>query len=380
MNNTQKKMIAVFAAVPLLASSIAPVGAMDLMTTTSADLNVKLEAMTMMEIHDSAANFLASKNVIVDQSADTSEYNYTSNITRREMLKVAMNISGKTVVDTCTWEFDDLDSDDWGCKYAEAALAEGYIAANAEFRPDDLVTEIESLKMIMQARGIERDANDDWRAGYESKAMTAGVINSELSFDASAKRGNIFDRAALTYTEFRSNVMSSEDKMMDDDDMMEDDKMNKEEDGVMVGGAMMVESKNIVENAVEADNVTTLVAAVKAAGLVDTLSSEGPFTVFAPTNSAFAKLPAGTVDTLLMTENKGQLTDILTYHVVAGAFVASDITDGLELTTVQGEKLMFTLVDGKVMINGSATVEIADVKSSNWVTHVIDTVLMPEMK
>ena len=102
MNNTQKKMIAVFAAVPLLASSIAPVGAMDLMTTTSADLNVKLEAMTMMEIHDSAANFLASKNVIVDQSADTSEYNYTSNITRREMLKVAMNISGKIVVDTCT--------------------------------------------------------------------------------------------------------------------------------------------------------------------------------------------------------------------------------------------------------------------------------------
>ena len=219
--------------------------------------------------------------------------------------------------------------------------------------------------MIMQARGIERDANDDWRAGYQSKAMTAGVINSELSFDASAKRGNIFDRAALTYTEFRSNVMSSEDKMMDDEDMMEDDEMNKEEDGVMVGGAMMVESKTIVENAVEADNVTTLVAAVKAAGLVDTLSSEGPFTVFAPTNSAFAKLPAGTVDTLLMTENKGQLTDILTYHVVAGAFVASDITDGLELTTVQGEKLMFTLVDGKVMINGSATVEIADVKSSN---------------
>jgi len=162
--------------------------------------------------------------------------------------------------------------------------------------------------------------------------------------------------------------------------MMEEDKMMKEEEGVMVGGALMVESKTIVENAVEADNVTTLVAAVKAAGLVDTLSSEGPFTVFAPTNSAFAALPAGTVDTLLMTENKGQLTDILTYHVVAGAFVAADITDGLELTTVQGEKLMFTIVDGMVMINGSATVQIADVKSSNGVTHVIDAVLMPEMK
>jgi len=171
MNNTQKKMISALAAVPLLASSIAPVGALDLMTTTSLEVN--LEAMTMMDLHDSAANFLADQNVIVDQSANTAEYNYTANITRREMLKVAMNISGKTVVDTCTGDFDDLDSDDWGCKYAEAALAEGYIAANAEFRPDDLVTEIESLKMIMQARGIERDENDDWRLGYQSKAMTA---------------------------------------------------------------------------------------------------------------------------------------------------------------------------------------------------------------
>ena len=368
--------MAVIGAASILATSIAPVWAMDIITTTSVDM--KMKTMTMMELHDSAANFLASQNVIVDQSADTSEYNYTSNITRREMLKVAMNISGKTVVDTCTGEFDDLDGNDWGCKYAEAALAEGYIAANANFRPDDLITEIESLKMIMQARWIERDANDDWRAGYESKAMTAGVISTDLEFNASAKRGNIFDRAALTYTEFRSSVMVEDDKMMDED-KMEDEEMMKEE-GVMVGGAMMVESKNIVENAVEADNVTTLVAAVKAAGLVDTLMSEGPFTVFAPTNDAFAKLPAGTVDTLLMTENKGQLTDILTYHVVAGAFVASDITDWLTLTTVQGETLVFTLVDGKVMINGSATVEIADVKSSNGVTHVIDTVLMPEMK
>jgi uncharacterized surface protein with fasciclin (FAS1) repeats len=147
--------------------------------------------------------------------------------------------------------------------------------------------------------------------------------------------------------------------------------------GVMVGGAMMVKSRDIVDNAVLAKNVTTLVAAVKAAGLVDTLKSAGPFTVFAPTNDAFAKLPAGTVETLVKPENKATLVDILTYHVVTGSYKSSDLTDGLTLTTVEGKKLTFTKVNGKLMINGSAMVETADVISSNGVTHVIDTVLMP---
>ena len=149
------------------------------------------------------------------------------------------------------------------------------------------------------------------------------------------------------------------------------------DEGVMVGGAMMIKSRDIVDNAVLASNVTTLVAAVKAAGLVDTLKSPGPFTVFGPTNAAFAKLPAGTVETLVKPENKATLTDILTYHVVAGKYKSSDLTDGLVLTTVEGKKLTFTRVNGKLMINGSATVETADVISSNGVTHVIDTVLMP---
>ena len=369
---TTKSKVQKITAVSVLAAlaSVSSINAMvetNMMTTTSA--TIKMKPMSMMELHDSAANFLAKQNVIVDQSADTSKYNYTSNITRKEMVKVAMNISGKTVTDSCNWKFADLDSSDWGCKYAEAALANGFVAANTNFRPNDLVTEIEALKMIMQARGIERDTNADWRKWYESKAISAGVISSELNFDAFAKRGNIFDSAALTYTDFRNSVMM-EDKTMTEDEMMM-------EEWVMVGGAMMVASKNIVENAVEADNVTTLVAAVTAAGLVDTLSSEGPFTVFAPTNDAFAALPAGTVDTLLMAENKGKLTDILTYHVVAGAYTSADITDGLTLTTVQGETLMFDVMDGKVMINGSAMVETADVISSNGVTHVIDTVLIP---
>ena len=127
----------------------------------------------------------------------------------------------------------------------------------------------------------------------------------------------------------------------------------------------MVRSQDIVDNAVRAKNVTTVVAAVKAAGLVDTLKSPGPFTVFAPNNAAFAKLPAGTVDTLLKPENKATLVDILTYHVVSGRYKSSDLTDGLVLTTVEGKTLVFTRVNGQLMINGSASVETADVISSN---------------
>jgi uncharacterized surface protein with fasciclin (FAS1) repeats len=149
-------------------------------------------------------------------------------------------------------------------------------------------------------------------------------------------------------------------------------------DGVMVGGALMISSRDIVDNAVLASNVTTVVAAVKAAGLVDTLKSAGPFTVFAPNNAAFAALPAGTVDTLLKPENKAKLVDILTYHVVAGKYKLADLTDGLKLTTVEGKTLTFTKVNGVLMINGSAMIETPNVISSNGVTHVITSVLLPQ--
>ena len=140
----------------------------------------------------------------------------------------------------------------------------------------------------------------------------------------------------------------------------------------------MVQSKDIVDNAVNASNVTTLVAAVKAAGLVETLKGPGPFTVFAPTNAAFAKLPAGTVDTLLKPENKSKLVDILTYHVVAGRYTSADLTDGQILKTVEGKTIKITKVQGKIMVNGTAMVETADVISSNGVTFVIDSVLLPQ--
>jgi len=155
-----------------------------------------------------------------------------------------------------------------------------------------------------------------------------------------------------------------------------------EEAGVMVGGANMVPSKDIVDNAAGSADHTTLVAAVKAAGLVETLKSAGPFTVFAPTNEAFGKLPAGTVDNLLKPENKAALTGILTYHVVSGALKSTDLKDGQKLKTVQGEELMIHYKDNKWMVHdakgGMANITIADVISSNGVTYVIDAVLMPK--
>src|SRR6201996_1526447 len=157
--------------------------------------------------------------------------------------------------------------------------------------------------------------------------------------------------------------------------------VSAQEKTVMVGGAAMFPSKNIIQNAVNSKDHTTLVAAVKAAGLVNTLEGKGPFTVFAPTNAAFGKLPAGTVDTLVKPENKATLTKILTYHVVAGKLEASDLTDGKKLKTVEGDELTVKRAGDKVMIidakGGSSTVTIPNVNQSNGVIHVVDTVLMP---
>ncbi|WP_055445796.1 fasciclin domain-containing protein [Lacinutrix mariniflava] len=170
--------------------------------------------------------------------------------------------------------------------------------------------------------------------------------------------------------------------------MMKKEKMMKEKT-VMVGGAEMYPSKNIIENAVNSKDHTTLVAAVKAADLVETLSSEGPFTVFAPTNAAFAKLPEGTVNTLLMAENKKTLQTVLTYHVVAGKWNAKAVLKMIkkgkgkaEIKTVSGGTITAWLKDKNVYItdeNGnSAKVTIADVNQSNGVIHVIDSVLLPK--
>ena len=158
---------------------------------------------------------------------------------------------------------------------------------------------------------------------------------------------------------------------------------------VMVGGAEMYPSKNIIQNAVNSQDHTTLVAAVKAAGLVDTLSGPGPFTVFAPTNGAFEKLPEGTVPMLLKPENKGKLTGILTYHVVAGRLTAQDLWDMVEkmggkaeLKTVNGESLWIKKVSDKHLAvydpaGHAGRITISNVLQSNGVIHVIDNVVQP---
>ena len=147
---------------------------------------------------------------------------------------------------------------------------------------------------------------------------------------------------------------------------------------VMVGGAPMLASKDIIDNAVNSKDHTTLVAAVKAAGLVDTLKGPGPFTVFAPTNAAFSALPKGTVEGLLKPEKKADLTKILTYHVVPGKVMSSALAGKkTDAKTVQGEMVMVDATMGGVTVNG-AKVVTADVAADNGVIHVIDTVLIPK--
>lgn len=188
--------------------------------------------------------------------------------------------------------------------------------------------------------------------------------------------------SASSFAQDGSMEMKKDKKMMKKEKMMMQTKM--------VGGSEMYPTKNIIENAVNSKDHTTLVAAVKAARLVETLQGEGPFTVFAPTNTAFDKLPKGTVETLLKPENKEKLQGVLTYHVVAGKVSSIDlakmIKDGkgkAELTTVNGGILTTMLKGKKVQLKDTAgnisTVTIADVNQSNGVIHVVDTVVLPGM-
>jgi uncharacterized surface protein with fasciclin (FAS1) repeats len=209
--------------------------------------------------------------------------------------------------------------------------------------------------------------------------MAAGKFQTPSGDDLMSKRTGLLPAAVFGALFLTSAVIAP---------VVAQDKMSGEKT-VMVGGAPMFPSKNIVENAVNSKDHTTLVAAVKAAGLVDTLASAGPFTVFAPVNAAFAKLPAGTVDTLLKPENKGTLTTVLTYHVVPGRLTAANLMKavkdgggqarfktvaGGEITVKQPSAGKLSITDAK---GGTSTVTIGDVLQSNGVIHVIDTVLLP---
>ncbi len=187
---------------------------------------------------------------------------------------------------------------------------------------------------------------------------------------------------------FVGSASAQDDMMMKNDRMSKDKKMMKD-DNPMVGGAMMYRKRNIVENAVNSKDHTTLVAAVKAANLVETLSSQGPFTVFAPENSAFAALPSGAVDNLLKPENMDMLKKVLTYHVIIGKLDSGLIAKAIERSngkamfrTVSGDMLTMMMDDGKLVLmdekGGKSTVTIANVEQSNGYIHSINSVLMPE--
>ena len=175
------------------------------------------------------------------------------------------------------------------------------------------------------------------------------------------------------------NSAPADDAAMEDTTVTETADTMDEMDSMdeMAGDDMAATPADIVTTAVNTPTLSTLVAAVTAGELVETLQGAGPFTVFAPTNQAFAALPDGTVDTLLLPENIADLQGILTYHVVPGAVMSTDLTDGMVVETVNGESITINVSDAGVSINGSANVAMADIVTSNGVVHVIDGVLLP---
>jgi len=166
------------------------------------------------------ANFLAEKWVIVDNSSNAANYRLDDTITRREMLKIMMKLSGKTVEDICNGSFSDMKTGDWGCKYAEAALDNSYIAANSTFRPADNISKIESLKMIMQARSIQRYENEDWRAGYVEKAEDEDLLSYAFTdYNTAATRSWIFRVAGQTFSDY--NVEIDESDIINAEDLLD---------------------------------------------------------------------------------------------------------------------------------------------------------------
>lgn len=197
-----KKVTAAVAALSIAMSIVSPVVGVQAAVTGNVD----------------AANRLAQAGVIVDNSNNPTAYNFSSNITRREMLKIMMNMSGKEVTNTCEGKFSDLKSSDWGCKYAEAALKAGFIAANPKFRPNDMVTEAEALKMVMQAKGIAKtEGIADWAKAYADAAVTAKILaaGTTVSTKAAAKRDMVITTAdsTMTATESYTDVATGDDEL-----------------------------------------------------------------------------------------------------------------------------------------------------------------------
>lgn len=264
MSNTLfKKVTASVAALSIVLSVVSPV------TGVKAD-----------DAWVEAANRLASLGVIVDSSSNPSAYNLGSSITRREMLKVMMNLSSVEVTDTCEGKFSDLPATDWGCKYAEAALNAGFIAANPKFRPNDLVTEAEALKMIMQARGVaKKEGVADWAEAYRQAAVEAGVLaeGTTVSTTTSAKRSMVFVSADSAVTSTTSDDTTSDDSDVNLDDLFGD---LFDEDGT----DMDSEDTTDEDTTSDDEDDTTIDTSVKSGDLEVSLSAETPAASDIPDN------------------------------------------------------------------------------------------------
>jgi len=181
MSTFVKKVTSAVAGLAILSSIVTPIAGVSAANLTAVE----------------AANELSSLGIIVDQSANPADYRTGDNLPRREAVKVMMNLSTIAVVDNCDGDFNDLSGSDWACKYAETALDNGMVAGNASFRPNDLVSKIEALKMVFQGRDLMRDDNADWRAGYVSAAVSMGIADAAFTdYDAAATRGEMFIWAA----------------------------------------------------------------------------------------------------------------------------------------------------------------------------------------
>lgn len=289
-------------------------------------------------------------------------------INRAELTKILAESQFASEIEGCTQtDFPDVASEDWFAPYVCAAVKVGVVAGypDGTFKPAQTVNVAEASKMIVNSFELATENNSDvWFEGYlvalgEKSAIPTGIEMAEDGLTRGQMAEIIFRLKTENTTQPSKVYMDGGLKLKATDEM----------------GAEAEAKMDIVETAIATDDLSTLVAAVQAADLVDMLQEDGPYTVFAPTNAAFASIQE-TVDQLLLPESKSALQGVLAYHVVAGNVMASDLSDGMIITTAQGQDLMVEIMDGKVMING-ATVVMADVTTSNGVVHVIDTVLVP---
>lgn len=349
------------------AFAFAIVGSAQAMTTNGfvdVDANTKFGA---------AIEYIQDLGLVQGYSDGT--YRPDSTINRYDFTKIIVGarFDAETIAncDVSMYTFPDVPTDQWFSPYVCTAKQYGIVNGYGDgtFGGQNNVSHPEALKIVLETFEIPvtEEAGDTWYDPY-LRAAAANSINTALPADVNyvITRGDMAE--LVMKTEAVSEIKIS--KMMDSSDTMEEDTMEDDT-------AADAETRNIVQIASETEDLSTLVAAVTAAELAGTLTANGPFTVFAPLNSAFAALPEGTVDTLLMPENKTDLVDILTYHVASGAVMSGDLSDGQEITVANGGTLVVSIgEDGSVMIN-DAKVVTADIPAVNGVIHVIDAVLIP---